>query len=398
MSHSRNDPTPAATLGWALFVATSWTWVIGMFLPVLLIRDFGGWGWIAFAVPNVIGAASIGFWFRTPRQSAAFSVRHQSWVGVFSAVTLALQAFTIGWLATATLGSLVGPAIAATAVVGGWIGSRLRIGWQLGWAGGTWLISFGLGMVLLAGDLLSVPELPATDPRGLAALIGLACACGLGFLLCPYLDVTLHRARQSAGNMGRRIFAVGFGGLFLVMIALTAGYAEILPGLMIADFTGFGRIAAVCIVTHLAVQVAFTNAAHVSALRGFAAAVERPALSPGGSWIIATGLCLLIGIGCGLSLTTVTPGGAVESVRIERLNALGHSPGELIYRSLLACYGLLFPAALLMRGRRLLIALVAAAPFMAVAFLGGPAGWSMAWASAGVAIVAGTAWISRDRS
>ena len=33
--------TSSASLGWAVFLATSWTWCIGMYLPVLLVRDFG---------------------------------------------------------------------------------------------------------------------------------------------------------------------------------------------------------------------------------------------------------------------------------------------------------------------------------------------------------------------
>ncbi len=52
-------------LPWRFYVATSWTWVIGMMLPVLLIRDFGPMGWLVFAVPNVIGAASLGWWFKS---------------------------------------------------------------------------------------------------------------------------------------------------------------------------------------------------------------------------------------------------------------------------------------------------------------------------------------------
>ena len=30
-----------------------------MFLPVLLVRDFGPWSWVLFAVPNVAGAAAL---------------------------------------------------------------------------------------------------------------------------------------------------------------------------------------------------------------------------------------------------------------------------------------------------------------------------------------------------
>src|SRR6476661_4754696 len=48
-------------LGWAAYLGMSWTWCIGMFLPVLLVRDYGFWGWLVFAVPNVVGAAAMGW-------------------------------------------------------------------------------------------------------------------------------------------------------------------------------------------------------------------------------------------------------------------------------------------------------------------------------------------------
>ena len=33
--------TPLHVLAWACFLGCSWTWVIGMLLPILLVRDFG---------------------------------------------------------------------------------------------------------------------------------------------------------------------------------------------------------------------------------------------------------------------------------------------------------------------------------------------------------------------
>ena len=51
----------AATVGWGFFCAASWTWCIGMFFPLLLLRDFGWPGLVAFLVPNVIGCAGFGY-------------------------------------------------------------------------------------------------------------------------------------------------------------------------------------------------------------------------------------------------------------------------------------------------------------------------------------------------
>jgi hypothetical protein len=50
-----------STLGWANYLGMSWTWCIGMFLPVLLVRDYGIGAWWIFAIPNVVGAAAMGW-------------------------------------------------------------------------------------------------------------------------------------------------------------------------------------------------------------------------------------------------------------------------------------------------------------------------------------------------
>ena len=43
-----------STAGWGIYLSCSWTWCIGMYLPVILLRDFG-WPWLlAFAIPNVL--------------------------------------------------------------------------------------------------------------------------------------------------------------------------------------------------------------------------------------------------------------------------------------------------------------------------------------------------------
>ena len=48
----------SAGLPWAIYLGASWTWCIGMFLPVLLVREYGAWAWVVFAVPNVISCAA----------------------------------------------------------------------------------------------------------------------------------------------------------------------------------------------------------------------------------------------------------------------------------------------------------------------------------------------------
>ena len=101
-------------LAWAVYLGTSWTWCIGMFLPVILVREMGLWGWIVFAIPNVVGAAAMGWVLRTADASERLVRDHRPACIAFSAVTVAFHVFFLGWL----------------------IGSRmLGIGWMLAGAG-----------------------------------------------------------------------------------------------------------------------------------------------------------------------------------------------------------------------------------------------------------------------
>ena len=46
-----NNSLPTA-LAWACFLGCSWTWVIGMFFPIMLLRDYGVAGWLVFLTPS----------------------------------------------------------------------------------------------------------------------------------------------------------------------------------------------------------------------------------------------------------------------------------------------------------------------------------------------------------
>src|SRR5215217_5563964 len=89
------DPTrgrPGSWLGWAIYLGMSWTWCIGMFLPVLLTRDFGGFSWFVFAAPNVVGAAAMG-WVLKDGTSEVISDAHRYALMMFSLVTTTFQVF-----------------------------------------------------------------------------------------------------------------------------------------------------------------------------------------------------------------------------------------------------------------------------------------------------------------
>ena len=87
---------PLATLGWAVFLGMSWTWCIGMFLPVLMVRDFGFRGWVVFAVPNVVGAAAMGRVLRDAGASERVVATHPTACAAFSAVTILFQVMFVG--------------------------------------------------------------------------------------------------------------------------------------------------------------------------------------------------------------------------------------------------------------------------------------------------------------
>src|SRR4051794_2579723 len=101
---ARHPEPPSArpwlrTILWAAFLASSWTWCIGMFLPVLLVRDFGILGYLAFFVPNVLGAATMGWVVRGPDMAGRMVRAHAPAMRAFSLVTIAFQAYFAAWFA-----------------------------------------------------------------------------------------------------------------------------------------------------------------------------------------------------------------------------------------------------------------------------------------------------------
>ncbi|HEY8750802.1 MAG TPA: hypothetical protein VIM11_22650, partial [Tepidisphaeraceae bacterium] len=66
-----------------------------MFLPVLLIRDMGLWGWIVFAAPNVLGAALMGWVLTSPESSRRIVENHGGACRAFSIVTIAFHVFFV---------------------------------------------------------------------------------------------------------------------------------------------------------------------------------------------------------------------------------------------------------------------------------------------------------------
>lgn len=299
-----------------------------MFFPVLLLRDYGLWGWVAFAVPNVVGAAAMGFVLRTPGSARALWHRHAGGVRWFSDVTLAFHVFFAFWLCD----RLFGPAAWGAVVVPMLIipaARRAKLGpWLPVIAAGVWLLSIGCfsvavrlpgawsGVALGTADGTAAGLVPRLTTTDLWLFIP---ATVTGFLCCPYLDGSFLRARAATDvATGRAAFSLGFGVVFLSMIVFSLLYAGLLIPVFAGQPAGLSPVWRIVLGVHILVQILFTVTVHVR---------ERMALDPAGRR--TAGLVLMLLIAMGLVLAE---------------DRLGPWWGEAGYRGFLLMYGLVFPA------------------------------------------------------
>lgn len=351
-------------LGWACYLACSWTWCIGMFLPVLLVRDYGVWGFVVFAVPNVVGAAAMGWVLRKPGASRQQVSHHLPVLKLFSLVTVAFQTFFLWWflrpIVSARLpgqfhryvpldipspgwsiwvwlvmfGSI--PLIAVAYLEPARHGKRgllLRYGTIAVFF--LWLFSAWTGFLGITSGNLAVEYTPISQvPVGLMLL---APVIAFGFLLCPYCDLSFHRTRQALSEpQGTRSFVIGFGLFFLAMILMTLGYAHLflseLPIETVLRTMGpFGG----WLIAHIGLQLVFTIWVHslelfVDQQRGSAR------IRPNGSHTIGK-LVLLLSLFFVVPIACRTLGEHVDGYA-------GLTTNEIIYRLFLSFYGLVFPA------------------------------------------------------
>jgi len=230
-----------------------------MFLPRIMIERFGWLGFIVFAIPNVIGCAAFGYVVRTRQRSQAMVASHATAMTWFSIVTIAYHMFFIVYLLDEVLPAFQDipwlPLGTAAIVLG--LGVLIS-----GLCDRDWLILTVITYVVSITALLSIGLRPleliewhGRDPQ--SELWWLAPAIAFGFLLCPYLDLTFHRALQLSPS--KHAFAV-FGIAFTVMLALTCTM-WFMPVRMLVPVA----------VVHLMMQVIFTVGAHVREIRGSAA-------------------------------------------------------------------------------------------------------------------------------
>lgn len=318
-------PPRGSPILWAVYLGMSWTWVIGMFLPVLLVRDYGGIAWWIFAVPNVVGAAAMGWVMRTRERSERVVTTHADACRIFSLVTIAFHLFFAIWMLPALLGNA------------GWIVAGLAV--QLSFtpllrAKGlliapalALIVSVAIAIQLHQHGLLVVPQ---AHPAGVGFVsvkddAGLAMVCLLGFLTCPYLDLTFHRARRATSDIGAKIaFGLGFGVFFCSMIVLTLLYATHFASLKAP------AIGATLLGIHMSLQIALTVALHARA--SLEEAEQRDDVA---NYRAALGAALALGLAGGM---------IAYFARAQDLHYAGLAVGEIVYRIFLSFYGLIAPA------------------------------------------------------
>jgi len=301
-----------------------------MFLPRVMLDRYGWAGFLVFMIPNVIGCAGLGYVLRTPERARAIIERHRPWALVFSFVTITYHAYFAVYLATrllpadlaaaadggaGTTESVLGSGgvplaiglVAGLAIVGGLLSRLGDRGWLL-LSGLTWTISIAV-LVVLLGQPSRLPSVPAVLEG--VELLTLAPVVTLGFLLCPYLDLTFLRAHRASA--GTHAFGV-FGLTFAVMLILTCV-------LWFAEFPVLGPWALV----HLGVQGSFTVGAHLRELAEHA----RGSIAVRAAWLAGP-------FAIGLAFAGAVAAGAGPAI-----------VGEDTYMRFLAPYGLVFPAVVL---------------------------------------------------
>lgn len=325
-----------ASLVQAFYLASSWLWCIGAFFPILLLRDYGWPSLLVFVLANIGGAAAFG-WVMTARRQSAFLVKHEWMLKAFSQVTLAFQLFFVAWLSV---------------YLGWWLLLILLLGVLLFLTVQRHLALiavavFFASLVFFGRYWLTEPSPPVLDsePGWWHSLLPLV----IGFALSPYLDLTFHRALQASPNP-RLSFTLGFGVFFFILLGFVFVYAAEMNALMQGGEVTWSSLWP--LVAFILLQLAFTLAVHLQAVTADQPLAQRRHLKFYG-------------------LYTLVVGGLLAFFANHQLPWLDLSLAELVYRSFLLFYGLIFPVYLLLGQRPGLFAasLLVAVPAYALGFL-----------------------------
>ena len=244
------------TIGWGLYLTSSWTWCIGMFLPVVLLHRYGWSGVLLFAIPNILGCAAFGYIVKTPQYSKSMVKKYGRIMGTFSIVTIAFHAFFLLMLfkldylsnqidmnplvqfITPTKSALI---ILAIAIFLYCLRFLPNMGWII-FGSICWIMSIFFGFAFLP------LETSVETSRAWTDMIWLLPITTFGFLLCPYLDATFHKALQSSPS--KHCFGV-FGIAFAAMIVVTCLYQEVIL-----------KTLPLLLIIHVCTQCAFSISTH----------------------------------------------------------------------------------------------------------------------------------------
>jgi hypothetical protein len=216
-----------------------------MFLPVILLHRYGWEGFAMFAIPNVIGCTLFGYIVRTPERSKALVERYARAMSWFAIVTIAFHAFFIVMMMLMHCEN-ANPLLTrflpfGIVIVGGVVALLPSRVWPY-LALIVWATSLAIGYSLLPIENEISQSRPWQDVIWLTPIVT------FGFLFCPYLDPTFHRAIQCSPS--KHAFGV-FGITFGAMIGVTCLYHNVILETLTV---GIG--------IHLVIQTLFTIGAH----------------------------------------------------------------------------------------------------------------------------------------
>ncbi len=260
-------------VGWAFYLACSWTWCIGMFLPVFLIRDYGVQGWLVFVIPNIVGATGMAYVLSKPDTSLEIVTKHKIACIVFSIITIIFQIYFIGWvsmLVPNTFIMITGIILLLISVLGLTFDKN-----QLLSASIVWILS--LICFILIFHFVPIEKINLFKEGNLShntnALLYLTPICFFGFLLCPYLDLTFHRVIQSNTSLNSKIiFTMGFCFMFFLMVLFTFFYARPMANIIegvtwfLKDQKPLPLAYIYLVVFHILIQAGFTVILHLRSL------------------------------------------------------------------------------------------------------------------------------------